>query len=552
MRHFRNVLCVYPYHYRNPYQVFPPLAVEYIAGAVEDMVEKVTIVDMRFERDITPYLKGVDLVCTFGHYEDCAIFGQLEEDTLNEIAKVISPGVPFLTGGSCALDINKTFEKCPRLDVVIRGNPEYIVREFVRRGSPEGIPNIVYRGGTGFLQSPKEQSSNAGQSRDSGTGGLVFNELKIQPVSNEILPARHLRRYSYKALGIECDIIKTSIGCNFRCKFCYQYGKGFDNKFLKWQGRTAESIFAELKTSPAVLVGIIDDDPLTDFDKIDKLCDMIIESGMKKMFAATSRLNYVVGREQTLEKMERAGFIGISWGVESPYDRTLKFYKKGLSSELNEKGLKAVGKTNMLVAASFLLGSPGETRRDILNYLKYIHKYDIDSAVTNRLRVSAGSDLFKVLYDPATGQPRQEPQYSRIDGDELEQIKYAIKYGQRTPLRVLIMYMKLARHRGMPLDPMYIFFSALNTVIKGTALERIPPVKWLIKVLLAIFKTGLWRFVNRLFANIFYRPVKFVTRAFETVDDNLKISVTILPRIFGLLYRKVYLKQKLQHGWKET
>jgi len=70
---FKNVLCIYPYYYRNPYQVFPPLALEYIAGAVESLVDKVTVIDMRFERDITPYVKDADLVFTFGHYEDCAI-----------------------------------------------------------------------------------------------------------------------------------------------------------------------------------------------------------------------------------------------------------------------------------------------------------------------------------------------------------------------------------------------------------------------------------------------------------------------------------------------
>ncbi|OIO73364.1 MAG: hypothetical protein AUJ85_08195 [Elusimicrobia bacterium CG1_02_37_114] len=528
---FKNVLCIYPYYYRNPYQVFPPLALEYIAGAVESLVDKVTVIDMRFERDITPYVKDADLVFTFGHYEDCAIFGQLKEDALNEIAKAIPENIPFITGGSCALDIKKTFEKCPRLNIVVRGNPEYPAREFIQKGSPENIVNLVYR------------------RKD---GEIVYNETKTHPVSNDILPARHLRKYSYKALGLECDIMKTSIGCNFKCSYCYQYGKGLDNKFLKWQGRTAESIFAELKKSPAVFVGFIDDDPLVDMDKIDRLCDMIIDSRMKKMFAGTSRLNYVLGREKTLKKMERAGFIGISWGVESPYDRTLNFYKKGISAKMNAEGLKAVGKTNMLIAASFVLGSPGETREDILYYLKYVHKHNIDSAVTNRLRVPKNSDLYEILYDPQTGKPKEGEQYKRIEGEELEKIKYAIKYGQRTPLRILLIFIKLARHKGLPLDPLYILANAVETIIRGTSLERFLPLKWKIRFFKWIFKSKTGRFFSKTVANLIYWPVKIVNRVCEQIDDNLKISVTVLPVLFGVFYRRVYMKQKLQHGWKET
>ena len=48
-----------------------------------------------------------------------------------------------------------------------------------------------------------------------------------------------------------------------------------------------------------------------------------------------------------------------------------------------------------------------------------------------------------------------------------------------------------------------------------------------------------------------YRPVKALNYLFELVDDELEISITVLPRVFSLLREKVYRKQKIEHGWKE-
>ncbi|MEW6007161.1 MAG: radical SAM protein [bacterium] len=525
---WNNVLCIYPYRYRNPYYAFPPLALEYLAGAIEDIVEKVTLVDLRFEKDIKPYFKDVDIVATFGHFEDCAIFGQLKEDSLLEIAELLPKGIPLITGGTVSLDIEATFKRCKRLNIVIRGNPEYPVRELFLKGSPEGVKNLVYR----------------------NNGELIFNESYTYPISNEILPARHLRRYEYQVWGISCDILKTSMGCNYRCSFCYQYGKGFETKYLKWQGRTPDSIFKELQSSNAVFVGFMDDDLLVDMERIDKLCDLVISSKMKKLFAGNSRTNYIIKRGKTLKKMEKAGFIGMSYGIESPYDKTLKLYKKGTTPAINEEALRLMNKTNMLLISSFILGSPGETKEEILYYLQYARKFDIDSVVTNRLRIPEDTELYKQLFNLQTGELK-DPKYKMVEGKELEEIKYAIKYGQRTPLRILLILMKLSRHKGMFISPLYILISFLNTAIKGSAAERIFVIRWLLGIFMAISRSKPWRMFERFLAIILYQPVKIINQAFELLDAKLNLSIKILPKVFNILHHKVYEKQKFQHGWKK-
>ena len=47
---FKNVLCIYPYKRELKSLGFlPPIGLEYVASAIEDVVETVKIIDLRYE-----------------------------------------------------------------------------------------------------------------------------------------------------------------------------------------------------------------------------------------------------------------------------------------------------------------------------------------------------------------------------------------------------------------------------------------------------------------------------------------------------------------------
>lgn len=49
---YKNVLCVYPYKKElKTIGFFPPLGLEYIANAIENMVDSLKIIDLRYERE---------------------------------------------------------------------------------------------------------------------------------------------------------------------------------------------------------------------------------------------------------------------------------------------------------------------------------------------------------------------------------------------------------------------------------------------------------------------------------------------------------------------
>jgi hypothetical protein len=62
---YKNALCIYPYKTELKTVGFlPPIGLEYVASAIEDLVESIKIIDLRFEKKplISFIEKDTDLV----------------------------------------------------------------------------------------------------------------------------------------------------------------------------------------------------------------------------------------------------------------------------------------------------------------------------------------------------------------------------------------------------------------------------------------------------------------------------------------------------------
>lgn len=516
-----DVVIVYPFTYVNPFQSLPPIAAEYLqAGAVEAGC-KTTLLDMRFESDIRAHLERADMVCIYGYFEDCSIFGKWDIHVIAEVLEQIPDGTPVVAGGTGFSIPEEAMETYPRVDVVMRGIPDSPIRELLAAGSPEKVDNLTYR----------------------ANGEVVTNPRAVRPLSNDVYPRRHLRnpRYVYQALGVPVDLVRGAVGCNYRCKFCYEYGKDTDGSYLRWQTRSAESHANELGEIEAPLILWIDDDMTTDMDNLDRMADLIIERGIQKVMIGTGRIDHVIAHDvSTLHKLERAGLFAIAIGVESLKDETLKFYKKAQKVSQVQQAMGMISETNIHIVCNFLLGSPGDTADDMLEFLYFARRFDVDTIVTNRLKIREDTDLFHMTYDE---QGRERPGLERVQGEELARIKAQIKFGQRTPFRIALTILKMFRHRGLFLDPMYLFCCFLETATRYTWIEKtrlVPIVLWIPK---RIALLGVYRSFTRLVARVLTPPVRGLNWLFEALDRRVNLSTKVMPRIFGT-YSKIQRKQK--------
>ena len=453
--HIQNVVIVYPFTYVNPYYALPPVATEYLQAGVLETGRNAVLLDMRYETDIQEHLEKADLVCFYGYYEDCSIFVKWKIHIIQEVLDQIPSDIPIVAGGTNFNNPDMAFEQYPDIDVIILGNPETCIMDLLSEKRFEDIDNLAYR----------------------MDGEIIKTKRVITPLPEKIYPRRRFRnpKYKYHMMGIKTDLVKAGVGCNYQCRFCYQYGKDFDGSFRKWQGRSARSLFDEINEIEAPIVGWVDDDMTADMNTLEELSEMLLHHRIQKLFAGTGRIDHVnkyTERKnmEILKKLEKAGFLALSFGVESLKSETLRFYGKGQTVESIENAMSLMKKTNILLICNFIFGSPGETEEDMMNMLWFGRKWDVDGIVTNRLEVPKDSDLYHAIYDPETGEVR--PGMERITDDELARIKYKVKFGQRTPFRILLSLLKLYRHQGMFIDPIYLFCCMLETMTQHTWLEK--------------------------------------------------------------------------------
>jgi hypothetical protein len=286
----------------------------------------------------------------------------------------------------------------------------------------------------------------------------------------------------------------------------------------------------------------VDDDMTTDMQALDRLSDLLIENKVEKVMIGTGRVDHVIKAEvSTLEKMERAGFLALAFGVESLNKKTLRFYRKGQTVEMATQAMSMLKQTNIMLVCNFLLGSPGETEEEMLEYLWFGGRWQVDHLVTNRLRVPEGSYLASLIYD-ADGEPK--PGMERIRGRELKAIKNRIKFGQATPTRLWLTFLKLHRHRGLHIDPLYFLCSALETLTKHTWIDKIKILRVVLWPLKKLAGLRAWRMLTRGVSYVFTPIAKALHVFFEALERRIGIFTRVMPWLFVLGNRKVLDKQK--------
>jgi anaerobic magnesium-protoporphyrin IX monomethyl ester cyclase len=373
---FNKAVCIYPYYQEVPiYEFFPPLGLEYVAAAIEDLVEDISVIDLRYEKHFEESVRnGADLYCV-------SVNWPYEYDSVCEVIRSLPADKTTVVGGKFAtVNVEELFERCPNVDVIVRGDGEETIREFVERGSPENVKGLSYR---------KE-------------GRVVHNDTR-QPsnVADRLYPNRKRRRYEYKisykkiGLGYGFDSVASSQGCPFKCKFC-SFKMNPLGQMRDWSARSPESVLEELRQIDAKVVAFIDDNFFVDIRRAEKICDLIIEAKLNKYFLANARIT-IARHPELLEKMYRAGFRLLMIGLESAQDKSLASLQKGFKTADARKAFSVLRESNILTNGYFIVGLIGETEEEMLEIAPYAKDIGVDLISPNRLRYEKYSGLVQML-----------------------------------------------------------------------------------------------------------------------------------------------------------
>jgi magnesium-protoporphyrin IX monomethyl ester (oxidative) cyclase len=460
---YKHALALNPYPWvsNTIMGVFPPTGLEYIVASMKDLVGKVTLLDLRYEKVyqdpkvLSKFIRDeIDLLCV-------SIRWKSRFEQVCDFVSQLPPEVCTVVGGYKATeDVEYLFDRCPNIDMVVRGEGEEIIRQIVTGIPYKDIRGLSYR----------------------ENGGIVHNEIHPLPDITKIpFPDRSLRRHDYRIVeyGLQIssrtfDTILTTRGCPFKCKFCTFSLNPLGQK-RSYTERSVESIIEELKTVTADVVLFSDDNFFTNPKRSEQLCDLIIENKIKKIFVVQARID-IARHPRVLDKAEKAGFKVFLIGIESPHDWILKQLDKGITQQEVRDAFVVLTQHDFYLHVYFIYGNIRETEEEMLYIPKFAKEIHVDSISFQKLRVEKFSPLKEVVeetpgyYFNRIGGSVYSERYGR---KELKQIRNRIR-SEFYDLPQVIHIIRKARRIGLVSgrDLMNAFFK-LPLLMYGLARRKI-------------------------------------------------------------------------------
>jgi anaerobic magnesium-protoporphyrin IX monomethyl ester cyclase len=381
---YQHVLALNPYFGDSTPAMgfFPPTGLEYIVASMKDLVGTVTLLDLRYEKAyqdpkaLSQFIRNeIDLLCI-------SIRWQSQFEKICDFVAQLPPEVRTVVGGYKATEeVEYLFDRCPNIDMIVRGEGEDIIKQIVTEIPYKDILGLSYR----------------------ENGGVIHNENHPLPDITDIsFPDRSLRRHDYylvqngvRLSNLTFDTILTTRGCPFKCKFCTFSLNPLGQK-RSYSERPLESVIEELKEITADIVLFSDDNLFTNPKRSEQLCDLIIENKIKKIFIAQTRID-IAKHRRVLDKAEKAGFKVFLIGIESPHDWILKQLEKGITQQEIRDAFEVLAQYDFYLHGYFIYGNIGETEEEMLYIPKFAKELKLDTISFQKLRIERFSPLKEVV-----------------------------------------------------------------------------------------------------------------------------------------------------------
>jgi anaerobic magnesium-protoporphyrin IX monomethyl ester cyclase len=218
--------------------------------------------------------------------------------------------------------------------------------------------------------------------------------------------------------------IFLSRGCPYKCEYCITPSISL----AKWRPRSAKNIVDEIEEHIKVY-GVRefhteDLNPTINRMRIIEMCKEIVRRGLDVDLKIVSGTKAESLDEESLDWMKKAGFSYISISPESGSERMLKIMNKPFNHNYGERIVKYMHKIGITTQACFVLGFPGETKKDMALTKKYVYtltKAGVDEVALFIMTPIPGSKAYE--YSPLgygklsqlTFSPKWRKEYNKLN-----------------------------------------------------------------------------------------------------------------------------------------
>lgn len=371
---------------------YPPLGLCYLAAMIKNKGHICRIIDAEFESlsvdevvrrvlEFSPDLVGITSTTPIFHHA---------KSLANSIKK--SRDIPIVIGGPHVTVMPVETMENKEFDYGIYGEGEetfvQLVDALSENRSCDSINGLLYRKDGKIIKTqPRKFIDNLDQ--------LPFPDRTLLKLDKYL--------WSVPKKGIvKFTTIMTSRGCPFQCIFCSERTMfGTTVRF-----RTPENVIAEIEHMVKDLgikhFAFIDDTLTLNRDRVIKICNGIIERNLDVTWEGWTRANTV--DEDLLRLMKKAGFVRVSFGIESGNEDILKIIKKGVNLEELKTAYKLAKRVGLETRGSVMIGHPFETEKTLKDTINYIKKLKYcDQIFLNITTPYPGTELYEMALNGTGG-----------------------------------------------------------------------------------------------------------------------------------------------------
>ena len=401
------VLCTPPLKKTDLRFHSPPIGLLYIASYLKSKSNhEIRMIDaFSCNMDEDQFLKQISKANPDVIGLSCTSFSFLKSmELLEKIKRMLTDVVVVLGGIHATFFAERIVKNYGFIDFVVKGEGEITFSELIENlNNREELKNIA---GLTFIDN-NEIVSNREE---------LISDLDSLPFPNRRLIEGN--EYAICWFGFRITLgkfttILTSRSCPHKCTFCCC--SALFKK--KWRTRSVDNVLDELEEiySQGYRSCIFIDDNFTLIpERVIKICRGIVERKIKMDLHCEGRVDRA--SPDILREMKKAGFSTIYFGIESGLQKVLDYYRKGITVEQIEDAVKNAKRAGLNVIGSLIIGSPVETRQDVLKTLEFVSDLRIILQI-NSLGIVPGTEIWLTL-----------EKSNKIRGDDWKSVHSVSKY----------------------------------------------------------------------------------------------------------------------------